>query len=206
LKDHSLFEFLCGSLLGDGSLECEGQMARYAEAQKNTSYGQWKHQALAPYFPISGQTKRTYDKRTGKHYEAYWLRTTRHPLLTEWFHYWYSEKKRIPRDVVKRYLTARALAIWFYDDGHLDPSGAHFYPMAFPESDVMWLQSLLESRFGLASKLRHDTKGRSMIRIPFRSRNELLELLRKTPCPGMAYKRGEDSLVEIQNTLNGRAR
>ncbi len=185
-------------------------MARYAEAQKNTLYGQWKHHTIALYFPASGKSKSTYDKRTRKHYAAYWLRTTRHPLLSEWFHYWYADKKRVPRDLVKKYLTPRALAIWFYDDGHLDSSGAHLYPMAFTEKDVLWLQGLMESRFRISTTLRHDASGHPFIRVPAHSRAAFLAIIRETPSPGMEYKRDESrqdqSLVEIQNTLNGRTR
>lgn len=85
--DQRLFEFLTGTLLGDGSLEKrEGKLnARYKEGGNNFLYIKWKHNFLSEYFHCTFQERHSKpDSRTGNSYLGWWITTSVHPILTEW--------------------------------------------------------------------------------------------------------------------------
>jgi hypothetical protein len=191
--DKKLFSFLTGTMLGDGSLENQVKTARYCEGGKNQFYLKHKRALLAEYFPTTFKHRFSKpDKRTGKSYEGWWVRTCGHPLLKEWHTKWYPAKKSVCRELVLEHLDPLALAFWFYDDGHLSPSGACLYTMAFAKEDVEFLSGLLKDRFDIDNWVRENEHGQFYIYVGAKGRPRLLEVIGQHPMPGMAYKLGCD--------------
>ncbi|MGB3136881.1 MAG: hypothetical protein WBB18_08760, partial [Nodosilinea sp.] len=119
--DSLLFEFMTGTMLGDGSLEKrKGKLnARYAEGGNNQLYLNWKYEFLRQYFPCTfKESLSSPHSKSGKRYKGWWVRTTVHPFLANLHKQWYTNRKIIPFDLVSRYLTDFALAVWLCDDGH----------------------------------------------------------------------------------------
>lgn len=187
--DATLFSFLLGTMLGDGSLENKKRNARYADASSNESYATWKYDLLKTYFPttITRRVSRPH-KKTGRQYIAWFVRTASHPILTEWHKAWYPDHKRVCRDLVLQHLDAFALAVWFFDDGCHNKDGIYLYPLGFEVQDVEWLAGLLLSRFGLAAHVGMNRRGQALIRIPNGSRARFLALVQPHVAPGMNYK------------------
>jgi len=177
-------------MLGDGSIEkrLNRLNARYAEGGKNELYLKWKHDFLSQYFQCSfkGRISSPHTK-SGKCYPGWWLRTTVHPLLTEWHSQWYRERKIVPRNIVEQYLTEFALAVWFCDDG-CSTNGATLYSMGFCEEEVIFLSELLQSRFGLANSILKNKQGQPFIRFRAAASRKIKEILASFALPGMSYK------------------
>ena len=190
--DQYLAEFLTGTLLGDGSLECRKKSARYAEGGKNETYLRWKHSVLQRYFPATFQERLSAPHvRTGKRYQGWWVRTTVHPLLTEAHGAWYSGSvKRVPFDIVEQHLTEFALAVWFCDDGSTPKSwyGAQLYTQGFQLDEVEFLRELLHRRFSLSTNILFNKKRQPFLSIGSASRITLQAILQRFSLPGMDYK------------------
>jgi LAGLIDADG DNA endonuclease family len=188
--DSNLFEFLTGALLGDGCLEKHtGKLnARYAEGGNNEFYIKWKHDFLSQYFQCSFKERISAPhSKSGKCYRGWWIRTTVHPLLTQWHTEWYKEHKIVPQSIVKQYLTEFALAVWFCDDG-CSTNGANLYTMAFSQEEVIFLSDLLLSKFDLANSILKNKQGQFLIRFRAAASRQLKEMIAVFSIPGMAYK------------------
>lgn len=197
--DRYLAEFLTGTLLGDGSLECRKKNARYAEGGNNEAYLRWKYSVLRRYFPTTFKERLSAPHvRTGKRYQGWWVRTTAHPLLTAAHKAWYSDGvKGVPVNLVEQYLTEFALAVWFCDDG-CAPKGrstAALYTMGFQLGDVEFLRELLLRRFDLASNILFNKKRQPYLSLGRTSRIALQAILRRFALPGMDYKTSPPSGV-----------
>ncbi|WP_019505246.1 LAGLIDADG endonuclease [Pleurocapsa sp. PCC 7319] len=188
--DKELYEFLTGSLLGDGCLERRSSKrnARYAEGGSNQKYLEWKYKFISQYFSCSFNERiSSPHTKTGKRYQGWWLRTKVHPVLTELHSQWYSEAKVIPEKLIKKYLTKFALAVWFCDDG-CSSGSANFYTMAFSDNEVEFLAALLESRFDLCGSILKNQKNQPFIRLSADSKRKLSKIVSKFSIPGMEYK------------------
>lgn len=98
---------------------------------------------------------RQVDKRTGLVYKNISFITRCLPCLNEFRELFYGDlgKKKIP-DTISDMLTARGLAYWIIDDGHLD-GGTVLNTNSYLLSDVQKLQEVLKDHFGLRSTLRN---------------------------------------------------
>ncbi|WP_448272081.1 hypothetical protein [Nostoc sp. DSM 114160] len=192
--DNYLFEFLTGTLLGDGSIEKQPHKinARYAEGGNNELYLKWKHDLLEQYFPCSWKEKMSSPHtKTGKRYYGWWMRTTVHPLLTEWHGQWYTENRKIvPQSLIDKYLTEFALAVWFCDDGHSSPRfpRSYLYTMAFLPEEVRFLSELLHSRFGLFNSILNNKNKQPFLILSGNASHKIREIIRSFSIPGMDYK------------------
>jgi len=188
--DQNFYEFLTGSLLGDGYLERRSSQrnARYVEGGSNQQYLEWKYNFLKQYIPCS-LTERLSSPhtKTGKKYKGWWLKSSVHPDLTELHKQWYNPHKIIPQDIIKQYLTEFALTIWFCDDG-CSSSGIFFYTMGFSEPEVEFLVSVLKSRFNLSPSILKNQKQQLLIRLHANSKKQLKEITSNYVIPGMEYK------------------
>ncbi|MEA5574598.1 LAGLIDADG endonuclease [Calothrix sp. UHCC 0171] len=188
--DHKLYEFLTGSLLGDGSLEkaYNKRNARYAEGGSNQKYLEWKHEFISQYFSCSFKEYLSLPHpKTGKRYKGWWLRTTVNPALTQLHSQWYNSKKVIPKSLILEYLTEFALIIWLCDDG-CSSGGIKLYTLAFSEDEVKFLADLLKARFHLQGSILKNKNNQPFIRLNATSKLILREMTSKYIIPGMQYK------------------
>jgi hypothetical protein len=188
--DSHLYEFLTGSLLGDGCLEKSPSKlnARYAEGGSNELYLKWKHDFLSKYFQCSFKERLSSPHtKSGKRYQGWWVKTTVHPLLTDWHSQWYKQRKVIPINLVEKYFTEFTLTVWFCDDG-CSTNGANLYTMAFSEEEVIFLSELLLSRFDLANSILKNKQKQFFIRFRAAASRQLKEIVASFHIPGMEYK------------------
>ncbi|MFB6277242.1 MAG: hypothetical protein ABEI32_13980 [Halothece sp.] len=184
------YEFITGSLLGDGSLEkrSDKRNARYAEGGNNQQYLEWKYNFLKQYIPCSWRERLSAPHtKTGKQYQGWWLRTTVHPDLTDLQKQWYNPKKIVPQDIIQKYLTEFALTVWFCDDGCVS-NGIFIYTMSFSDQEVAFLVNLLNDRFSLSAKILKNKNNQPMIRFNAESKDRFRQITSKFKIPGMEYK------------------
>lgn len=188
--DKKLYEFLTGSLLGDGYLEkpSNRRNARYVEGGGNQKYLDWKNKFLSKYFSCSfNERLSSPHTKTGKQYQGWWLKTTVHPLLTELHSQWYCQKKVIPQRFILQYLTEFALTIWFCDDG-CSTHSIRLYTMAFCADEVNFLATLLKSRFDLQGSILTNQKNQPFINLDADSQRKFRKITSQFLIPGMEYK------------------
>jgi hypothetical protein len=188
--DRKLMEFLIGCLLGDGSLEKQSgkRNARYAEGGNNRAYLNWKYEFLRQYFPCTFDERLSQpDKRTGKQYRGWWIKSTVHPFLTKLHSRWYRQTKIIPRDLIEEYLTPFAFTVWFCDDG-CSSSSVYLYTMNFDIREVEFLIKLLKAKFDLDFSIQISKHGQPLMRLHERSRDQLRGIIKNQNLPGMSYK------------------
>ena len=189
--DEKIYEFLTGTLLGDGSIEKgkNKQNARYVEGGKNQKYLEWKYNFLSEYFPCNFQERLSAPHTTTKkQYQGWWLRTKVHPALTDLHSQWYVEQKKIvPKNLVLQYMTEFALIIWFCDDG-CSTESIRFYTLSFTESEVIFLADLLRCRFALDSTILKNKNHQYFIRLTANAKHKIREIVSAHNIPGMEYK------------------
>jgi len=188
--DGKLYEFLTGSLLGDGHLEktSKKRNARYAEGGGNQKYLEWKNEFLSQYFScVFSERLSSPHTKTEKQYQGWWLRTKVHPVLTELHSEWYCQKKVVPQPLILKYLSEFALIIGFCDDGS-SSHGIRFYTMAFSADEVEFLVTLLKSRFGLQGNILKNKKNQMFINLDTNSKRKFRKITSQFSIPGMEYK------------------
>lgn len=188
--DKELYEFLTGSLLGDGSLEKNSKKlnARYTEGAGNQKYLEWKHKFLSQYFSCSfNEYLSLPHPKTGKRYQGWSLKTTVHPILTKLHSQWYDCKKIIPKNLISVYLTEFALITWFCDDG-CSTQRIALYTLGFSKDEVKFLAALLKNRFNLQGSIIKNKNNQYYITLNAASRRNFRKIASKFQIPGMEYK------------------
>jgi LAGLIDADG DNA endonuclease family len=126
------FEFMdlmTGKLLGDGCItKQEGRKPRFQfnHSWKDKGWCEHCYLALKEYLPLNApKYKKVKDKRVQSGYtEGYYVQSKTHETITMLRNLWYKEgKKKLPLDLISDHLTARTLAWWYQDDGHLKTQG-----------------------------------------------------------------------------------
>lgn len=189
--DQFLFEFLTGTMLGDGSLEKQKNKknARYVEGGSNKEYIESKYHFLSQYFPCTlNERISSPHVKSGKRYKGYWIRTCVHPILTEWHGYWYRNKiKIVPYDLVEKYLSILALVLWFCDDG-CSSQRTTFYTMGFTHEEVHFLRDILWDKFQLSGNILFNKNDQPFISLDAASRKNFRTMCSCISIPGMEYK------------------
>lgn len=160
-------DLVFGTLLGDGNLQTEtaGRTWRYRALQKqeHAEYLEHKYAVLRSYCtsgPISGQV---FDDRTGKIYSRIYFNTVVNSDFRVFgnMFYVYDKKlrkmvKRVPTNqVLAKFLTERALAYMYMDDGALKWLG-HSNAMricteSFIPEDVTRLRNVIFDKFNIVT-------------------------------------------------------
>jgi hypothetical protein len=160
-------DLVFGTLLGDGNLQTEtdGRTWRYRalHKQEHAEYLEHKYLVMRSHCstgPIYGQV---FDERTGKIYYRTYLNTMVHSdfLVFGNMFYVYDKKlrkmvKRVPTSqVLDKFLTERALAYMYMDDGALKWLG-HSNAMricteSFPPDDVTRLRNVLFKKYNIVT-------------------------------------------------------
>ena len=121
--NYEILSIVIGSLLGDGSMEKDGNGTRFAfyQAKINGEYLLWLHQIISSLgyakenLPII-QSRKGID---GKIRYLYRFRTYTYSSFNWIYDEFYPNKKKIVPQIIESYLSPLALAIWLMDDGCL---------------------------------------------------------------------------------------
>lgn len=158
----SQFDFMIGSLLGDSSIIKRGAVFSYGQVRRALPSSASKE------FGCQLELRKMAGSRQDFHYFR-----VRHPINRWLYRMFYKEKKIVPKNI-GHFLTARALAVWFMDDGQWSPGRSYFgnrtgvrraarvgrskwagqalfYTNGFSESCVKVLANVLKDKFGLTS-------------------------------------------------------
>lgn len=214
------FDLLIGTLLGDANLQTENNRtwrARFIHKAIHEPYIRHKYEILSGYCNTGPIYSSYYDDRTQKTYSRYYFNT----LTSNDFRFlagmFYIQQngvwiKEIPKNI-KKFLTPRALAYWYMDDGALKWKGhsnaVRLCTDSFSYSDVCLLKSVLEEKFKLKCSLQK--KGNiHRISILEESYDDLKSLIFPYLLPCMYYKfpdgnfgviEDEDITEDVRNTF-----
>lgn len=179
-------QILYGTLLGDGWLETatNGRTYRFGFKQKlqqkpYVDYVYSKLNNLCGSQPIQNRTD-------------YQFKTLTLPCFRFYGHQFYDEnnKKRVPK-LIHRWLTPRALAHWYMDDGYKHNYGCYLYTNSFEKKDVQRLCEALQRNFNFDCGIRNKTINGNVqwfIYISSKSFKQFSFIIKPYVVPTMKYK------------------
>lgn len=194
--DHYIYDFIIGSLLGDGHGEKRNLATRIHihMGSPNVEYLMAIHKFLSYYGYCSSLKPKlvTYISKSSKVYFSFKLRTYSYTSFSPIYDLFYplaedgSKKKVIPKNI-KSLLSPLVLAIWIMDDGGKSGSGLRVSSQSFTPEDVKTLKDAINSVFGLSSTLQHQYKTYN-IYFPKKDLGRLKKLVEPHFVPSMLYK------------------
>lgn len=159
-KENEFYHFICGKLLGDGSMTKQGsRKARFQFMHRAEDY-EWTnycYESLKPFLPLNPPVyKKINDSRLKKGYsESFFVQSKTSPVISELYEQWYPNgKKKLPFNFLEQYLNKQALAWWYQDDGHLKIVNNVAQKIilstdSFSEDENTWLLHCLFRKFHL---------------------------------------------------------
>lgn len=202
-------DLLFGSLLGDGNLQTDnkGKTWRYRALQqsKHKEYLFHKYEILKPL--CGGNTLPTestvFDDRTGKEYKRWFFNTLFLPSLNFYgnMFYTYDQKKQkwvkdVPLNNVELFLTPRALAYFYMDDGALkwlgQSNAMRICTESFSPEGVIRIQKAIKKLYDIDTTLTNKTLSTGLIgkriTIPEKGSAAFRELIKPYLVDCMKYK------------------
>ena len=185
-------EVLVGVLLGDACLETQNRgrtyRIKFEQSDKHREYLWHLYQVFKDWVSTPPQKKMVNIR--GKTYIKWWFNTVSHGSFRFYAHQYYGRgRKTIPR-LIHRWLTPRALAYWFADDGSRKSRESYaliFNTQGYEKFEVERLQKLLVEKYGLRVSLRKQKEGWQLY-IHGESFSRFKELVELYLHPSMRYK------------------
>lgn len=181
-------EVLVGVLLGDAHLETQNSGRTYrVKFEYSAEHGEYAHhlyEIFKEWILTPPQLK--HDAT----HNNIWFQTVSHSAFRFYAHQFYDEKRKCVPKLIHRYLTARAIAYWFMDDGSIksrDSKGVIFNTHGFVRNDVKQLMDVLRSRFALETNERKQKDG-IQIYVSGKSYERFREIVDEYIPPSMRYK------------------
>lgn len=129
--------------------------------------------------------RNTPDKRSGKYYENYTMRTKTNPVFLPYYKAFYLDgKKIIPIDLIKEKFTAVSLAYMFMDDGMKYKSGYGICTNCFSVENINEFRKVLLDKFNIHTSIFQ----RNVLYIKARSRDIFTQLVEPYFVDCMRYK------------------
>jgi uracil-DNA glycosylase len=179
-------DVVCGSLLGDGSIQSATSMFTYSHSARQRDYAAFKARLVAELTP-SLEARQVSAVSGGPHYDVVLARTRAARALRVLRAEFYRPNKGVPAWIADE-LNPRMLAFWFMDDGCCRTRGGSRRPLAeiaavaFSDDDRQVLLHGLQ-RLGLPAKA---SRGRIYFDVP--ATRALSELIAPYVPPPMRYK------------------
>jgi hypothetical protein len=158
-------EVLVGLLLGDGCLESQNRGRTYRlkieQSAQHEAYVRHLHALFGPWVLSPPRPKRC-KASNGSETMSWAFSTVSHAALRFPAHQFYGEQGKQVPTLIHRWLTPRGLAYWYMDDGSMKSSqskGVIFNTQGFRRPDVEHLIAVLQTRFALTARLRHQKDG-----------------------------------------------
>jgi ubiquinol-cytochrome c reductase cytochrome b subunit len=183
-----------GSLLGDGTMEKDGNGSRFAFYQEkiNGEYLLWLHHTISSlgYCKTEIPLIQTRKGINGELRYIYRFRTYTFSSFNWIYEEFYPNKRKTVPKALDLYLSPMALAIWLMDDGTLYKNkGIKFCTNSFTLKEIQYLATLLEKKYSLNTSI-HKTGivNQYSLYIPKSSLNKFIELVKPYVHPSMYYK------------------
>ena len=157
-------EVLIGLMLGDGHLETQNGGRTYRlkimQSTAHIAYVNHLYQLFSDWVRTPPQPKVVHSR--GHKSENWWFNTLSHAAFRFFAQQFYTEGRKVVPQLIHRWLTPKALAYWYMDDGSIKSSqskGVVFNTQGYSLAEVRRLSKVLEDRFGLQAKPRKQKSG-----------------------------------------------
>jgi uracil-DNA glycosylase family 4 len=180
------YDVLCGTLLGDGSINRASAHFQMSHSERQEEYARWKADLLAELEPQLSYLQAAAVSGGAATYGVVHVRTRASRALRTIRNAFYDDRKRVPTQLAQE-LNDRMLAVWFLDDGYMRhregrASRAEIATNGFGYADIQTLLLAL-SRLGLPAKT---LRGRIFFDVEVSRR--LCERIAPYTPPSMRYK------------------
>ena len=181
-------EVLIGILLGDAHLETQNQGRTY---RVTFEYSAKQRLYVEHLFEIFQEWTLQIPKlKKDQTHDNLWFQTVSHSAFRFYAHQFYeNNKKRVPKNI-HRFLTDRAIAYWFMDDGSAKSNaskGVIFNTQGFTRNDTAVLIDTLTKSYQLDAAERRQKEG-YQIYVSGNSYERLREIIDPYIIPSMRYK------------------
>jgi len=181
-------EVLVGVLLGDAHLETQNggrtYRVKFEYGVKQREYAFHLYEIFRSWILTPPQVKQDAT------HNNIWFQTVSHSAFRFYAHQFYDGKRKCVPKLLHRYLTGRAIAYWYMDDGSIksrESKGVIFNTHGFVRSDVLRLMDVLRSSFALEANERKQKDG-LQIYISGKSYERFREIVDEYIIPSMRYK------------------
>lgn len=189
-------DLLVGTMLGDGHLETQNQGRTYRlriehSIQQREYVGWFYHmfQAWVRTAPTV-RSRKVIFRGVKKTFKRIGFSTLSSGSLRFYAGQFYQGRKKSVPKLIHRWLTPRAIAVWYMDDGSIK-SKQHrsilFNTHSFSEKDLKRLQIALERTYSIKTKVRKQKDGNQLYCVS-ETVDILLALIRPFVIPSMEYK------------------
>lgn len=201
-------EVLVGTLLGDATFCLENNRPKYSvkfeQGKKNEAYVLHLFKVFEP-FVGTGPVERVINKNKAPAEElryAVWFQTYQHESLIFYYNLFYKQEldptnpnivlnkiKIVPKNIGK-FLTPRAIAYWFMDDGSYEDQTNRTYlfnTQGFSKKESQLLCDILLEKYHIEARTNYD-KGFKRIRVLTSSAPILRDLIKDYVIPEFHYK------------------
>lgn len=190
----NILNIIIGSLLGDGSIEKDGNGSRFCfyQDKKNGEYLLWLHQIISDLgyckldIPLIKIRKNINDEI--RYY--YRFRTYTYSSFNWIYEGFYTKNRKTIPKWIDLYLTPITLAIWLMDDGQkFKNKGIKFSTNSFTLEEIQYLRLLLKTKFSLNTSI-HKTGAINQynIYVPKSDLTHFILLIKPYIHPTMYYK------------------
>lgn len=181
-------EVLIGIILGDAHLETQNNgktyRVKFEYSIKHKMYAKHLHGIFKEWILTPPQLKQD------DTHNNIWFQTVSHGVFRFYAHQFYDDKRKCVPKLIHHYLTGKAIAYWFMDDGSIksrESKGVIFNTQCFVRNDVQRLIKCLQNNFALEAGIRKQKDG-LQIYISGKSYERFLEIVDPYIHSSMRYK------------------
>ncbi len=186
-------EIMIGLLLGDGHLEtANGRTYRlkveHGIAQKE--YVDWLYEMLRNWIPQSPKAR--VKDSFGKPITSYGFTTYSSGLFRFYAQQFYHEKKKVIPKAIRKWLTPRAVAIWFMDEGSWKSDHHQTYiihTLGYAKRELALIQEAFKKKFDIDVGI-HKQYDRYRLYVYSKSAQRFRKLIEPYMVSSMKYKLG----------------
>lgn len=189
-----LRQILVGMILGDAYLSKQ-RISAHIKFEQGYNQKEFVYHLFAlfkEYCFAEQVSERLFFKGVNKgKIKSYWFRTASHQYFTKLHTLFYKNKvKCVNISFLRTILTPRLLAYWIMCDGSLQKNKKTcvLHTQGFTKEENQGCSQLLNTQFGLSSKVILHKKIYWVIEIPSKDSNKLAELIDPYLIPSMYYK------------------
>lgn len=189
-------DVLIGTLLGDGHLETQNNGRTYRLKIEHTirqrAYVEWLFHLFEKWVRTAPviRSREVLFRGKIKCYERIGFATLSTGSFRFYAQQFYQDGKKIVPKLIHRWLTPRAMAVWYMDDGSIksnEHKSVFLNTHSFQDIDLNRLQQALESQYGIKSTLRIQ-KGGKQIYLLSETVKVFLQLINPYILESMRYK------------------
>lgn len=188
------YEILCGTLLGDSTLEYypnSGQRSPRLKCEhgaKQKDYAEYLCQKLSS-LGVSLKENERIDKRSNRQYNSYTIRSLANPNFLPLHKNLYKNGKKIISKEFLTYFTIKSLAYLYMDDGYCDQNTAYICTDCFSDEDLAIITKFLKDKFNLHfSMVCHNKNLGKRLRLLHKDFDRFCELVRPYIIESLQYK------------------